>query len=769
MKTAATDSRERQRDLVAVLAIACTAVSFVFGAMWSRAQSGVGDPSTDVYAAHYPNIVYALRQLHLGYGLLWNDLQNCGQPFLPSTLLGLFWPLHVLFLFLDPNRVYFVAAAAHLALGGIGTYLLCQVLNCSRIASFCGAVAFALGGSAIHMAVWVPTTILATYACLPWAVYAGEIVLQRPTVRSAALLGTVLSLQVFSGYPQINWFTYLILGLRFAWELASADLPEPRRTAAAFAVGLALPLLLAGIQLYPMIDMASESVRNVELTAKTRSPFGVFTWEAFRRLLGMRAFAAGIGATLALIPVALAPIGLVGRPHLRVTLFYLGIGALFLSMAFDSRVSDLLRALPLGRSFRFPERSLWGVGFASNVCVGLGVDGLRRAAASKQRRLMSGLAMLAGVAGFYFLSPSGLTQYELYLLASLTIAVGLAFVGPSASRFALWVVPVVLVVNLLLISQHTELRLMTDAKALSGQSAAFDVARQRVTRQDRIYIIGQNLDFSLIVKAASIFSVPSMDDYEPQTSQRYAELFVRMLYDVPMMSINMHVFRLRQVPANRALFDLTAARFVVADTRARGNISGAMQPPLSPLWENGPVVVFENPQALPRAFFVPRLEVEPDPAQLLNRLASAPHDPRQVALVEAMPGDGFLGNSTTASGKVEIVDDRSEDLVLSVQASDEGFLSVQDQLYPGWSATVNDKPVEILRSNYAFRAVRVPAGESRVVFRYRPWSVRLGSAATLAGLLLVVAVWRSGPTSRRKRGGQAAVLICSAGKAGSQT
>src|SRR6185369_1726359 len=114
----------------------------------SRAHSEVGTPSADVYAAHYPNIVHAVRQLRLGYGLQWNTLQNCGQPFLPSTLLGLWWPLHVLFLLLDPNTVYFVAAAVHLALGGIGTYLACREVECQRPAALSAGIAFTLGASA---------------------------------------------------------------------------------------------------------------------------------------------------------------------------------------------------------------------------------------------------------------------------------------------------------------------------------------------------------------------------------------------------------------------------------------------------------------------------------------------------------------------------------------------------------------------------------------------------------------------------------------------
>ena len=69
-----------------------------------------------------------------------------------------------------------------------------------------------------------------------------------------------------------------------------------------------------------------------------------------------------------------------------------------------------------------------------------------------------------------------------------------------------------------------------------------------------------------------------------------------------------------------------------------------------------------------------------------------------------------------------------------------GFLYLADQYFPGWRATVNGAPAPILRANYAFRAVEVPAGTSTVEFRYRPVSVLIGAAITaitLAGLAIL--------------------------------
>jgi uncharacterized membrane protein YfhO len=71
-----------------------------------------------------------------------------------------------------------------------------------------------------------------------------------------------------------------------------------------------------------------------------------------------------------------------------------------------------------------------------------------------------------------------------------------------------------------------------------------------------------------------------------------------------------------------------------------------------------------------------------------------------------------------------------------------GLVVLSDTFYPGWDATVDDRPVPIVRANYFCRGVFVPAGEHRVVFRYRPMSYRVGARISFitCGLILIALV-----------------------------
>ena len=58
-----------------------------------------------------------------------------------------------------------------------------------------------------------------------------------------------------------------------------------------------------------------------------------------------------------------------------------------------------------------------------------------------------------------------------------------------------------------------------------------------------------------------------------------------------------------------------------------------------------------------------------------------------------------------------------------------------DTWYPGWQATLDDKPVPLLRADGLFKAVQVPAGEHHIILSYRPPSYKIGALLSLIAWL----------------------------------
>ena len=100
--------------------------------------------------------------------------------------------------------------AFHLAVAGIGLYLLARELGLLSSAALCGAFAFEFGGITLFLAGYTPSH-LSNYVWMPLALFCTERTLRHPTPRASTYLGAVLAVQILAGYPQHGSFTYQLI------------------------------------------------------------------------------------------------------------------------------------------------------------------------------------------------------------------------------------------------------------------------------------------------------------------------------------------------------------------------------------------------------------------------------------------------------------------------------------------------------------------------------------------------------------------------------
>jgi hypothetical protein len=163
-----------------------------------------------------------------------------------------------------------------------------------------------------------------------------------------------------------------------------------------------------------------------------------------------------------------------------------------------------------------------------------------------------------------------------------------------------------------------------------------------------------------------------------------------------------------------------------------------------------------NEDALPRAYLVNRFRVVPQ-ARAFRHIRVGDVDFRAEVLLEEDPALLGIGFPWAELEPAEIVSYAPERVEIEAQSPGVALLVLSDTHFPGWRATVNGEPAEILRANGLYRAVRVGRGRQRVVFEYVPESLRVGGALSLGSLLSLSAVgvvaWRR---RRVARGGGAA-------------
>jgi hypothetical protein len=158
--------------------------------------------------------------------------------------------------------------------------------------------------------------------------------------------------------------------------------------------------------------------------------------------------------------------------------------------------------------------------------------------------------------------------------------------------------------------------------------------------------------------------------------------------------------------------------------------------------------LFEIPDPLPRAYFVERARTARDGPDALRLLADPAVDLRSEVIIERDGPDdppALLRRFAPA----RFLSQTPARVAIEVDAPRPGYLVFSDSFYPGWDATVDGRAAEVLRANHSFKAVRVEAGASDVVFTFRPRSLRWG--ATLSLLTLLVGVVALVVATRRRR------------------
>ncbi len=144
------------------------------------------------------------------------------------------------------------------------------------------------------------------------------------------------------------------------------------------------------------------------------------------------------------------------------------------------------------------------------------------------------------------------------------------------------------------------------------------------------------------------------------------------------------------------------------------------------------VTIYENPDYLPRAWFVERTVTITDSRQIFRRLNQPDFDPAREAIIEI----NIFDLETPEESAVEILEYGLHELKFEVTSDKKGLLVVSEIYYPaGWNAYLNGVKTEIHPVNYILRGVVIPPGEHILEMRFEPASYRISIILSLIGLI----------------------------------
>ena len=768
-------SSEAVLDLLALALLALLTVIFYRQLLF---QPGTWMPAGggDLAGFLYPTYRFAAESLRRGEIPLWNPYLYGGAPHVADIQSGVFYPVNLLVFFAFPRLTYRLMellAVFHVFLAGASMYLCLRFLPISdggwriadsvfhsehqsairRSACLVGAIAFMFSDffvihfgnlNLIAVTAWLPLAFLGAYRAL--------------TDRSLgwALLGaTALGMAALAGHAQPLQFILLTIALLALHSLISSlqsPISSPRpswrrtlRSLSLVAVVVVVGLGLAALSLLPAVEMVQYTRRAAlsyaEAARYSLPPLaliGFLVPDLFGR--GVEGFwgpwpRVEVGY-LGVLPLLLTAVALVLRWHDRRVRFFALLGALSLLLALGEHTPLHRLAyelVPGFRNLRAPARFIVLADFALAALAAFGLDALQRTPPALLRRWAWRIVWVAPlVAGATALFSAWVLWRFTPAPERVTVAVrGLAiFVGLLAAATLL----IVARAHSRLGPRHTGVLAVTlVALDLILLGSGVEVGYRDPTTNFRHPRIVEFLR-----RDPSLYRIEVRPEAWGWWSPNAALL--HGLYDTggiynPLRLSDYQLFWESLTDRATRLYDFLNAKYVIAPRDF-----ALPWDKFAPVLEDGELAVFLNRRALPRALFVYEVRVAEDQTGAFQAVHAPDFDPSRSVVLERPQLDGVpLPQSTPeAPPQLHVVGFGLNALTLDVTTAAPGVLVLSEVWYPGWKAEVDGRPAPVLRANFAFRAVPVPAGTHRVRLIFAPWSWRVGvmvSLATVLGLL----------------------------------
>jgi hypothetical protein len=757
---------------------------------------------TDPIGEHYPWKVLLAEMIEKREFPLWNPYNLYGVPYLASSTPQAFDPTNVLFGIGDSRLAYDLSILLKIWLSGLTMLLLLRHYRISRLSATVAAISYMLNGAYIgnyHAGwmtgawTWVPLTVLYLEKSRdenPW--------------RNLLLAGIFLGLAHLGGNIQISLQVFLLLGL---WGLASVVYDKSKKQkqlqrwlplATVFGAAI-VSLAIAAVQLVPTAEMLAHVAPRRDHSWMgwlqdwpkhlVRLPFIIAL--AIPNFIGHHSIFSPVLATGAkwsdfvygyagLAPLVFAIIAAFFRNDANARRWrFVAVGALFTVFLTPLVVVLYFRAL-----------IVWC--FAIAVLAGLGLDYLASRTTQVMLLLQRLQRMLTAAAVFFILAVATLSafiawkgrdylpiarQYVESRVRSNNPAFGFnaefylrkveaTFDYYQLSNFALWV-PIGLMM-VLAVSIYWYRRRVLGVGAFKA-----------------LALILVALDLSFF--AASYVPVVSLEKFPhyPATPaikflQADSSLFRFMPaaqegIDPPVFHFESNILPgLQSTSGCGSLNCFRTVKFIesfeesdpgpdpikypqvaaLSNSKYLLTKSKSLPEPPYRLVYSGEINVYENLETMPRAYLVDRFHVM-SAEEILRAIKENRLDYKHEVLLEERPE--FSSQALPEAGPVgEAWMERYSPnrVVVKTRANRETLLVLSDTNYPGWRATINGEDTKILRANYLFRAVAVPAGKSVVEFRYFPVSFQVGLAISFLAFLvclgvLLVETMRRGKARRR--------------------
>jgi len=731
----------------------------------------------------YPLRLIAVRMVKSGELPLWNPYILSGTPLLATeSPRGFLYPLNVIFVLTDPLRALGYASFLHLFLAAAFTFSYLRSIELSRPSSLIGSIVFGLGGyflvylslvELVNTGVWLPLMLL----CV-------EKLVREKQRLWAMVLAFAIGMVGLAGQFSILAYELLAVGLYSAWRLIPMlrvqGTAKAAQTALWLIVAVIMGVCLSAAQLIPTYEALpffDRAHRSYEARlGRGRSPLflataiipDVFGNPVDRPGWGRHAFGYNVpgyyagGSTYAgVLPLVLGVSALILNRR-RHGAFFAALAVLSVAIFVNTGLFRILYLIPIFRFGRETDAKILYF-FGISVLTALGLDAVLRSSDRARRRMTRriGLALcLSGFAAVAIVALAGLAMnsggigqdVELlrhwyhYNTTNVMRFVLLAFAGSllflllardRIQPYVFGVLAIILVVADLFyfgwkfnpVQSPDSLYAETDSiRFLQADRSLYRVIRG--PRSKRVFP----------PNSLQVYGISDAQGYTPLLLDNYAQ-FMDLIED--------GISRDRSIyPPDRAaslsskLLDLLNVKYVISREDTREDMAWLEQSDDTiELVYDGEVKIYENKDALPRAFVVTNYEVLQDKEEIFAELTREGFDPASCVILEQEPAPHAVGADVLArESSANILEYAPSRVTVEARMSSDGFLVLSDLYYNGWRAFVDGDEGTVYKADYIFRAVQLSEGRHIVEFVFDPLSFKVGVAVSVLTLLLMASL-----------------------------
>jgi hypothetical protein len=711
---------------------------------------------TDPVEQGEPDRLFAIDQLSHGHFPRWTPYEYGGAPFL--------WPKYspfLLFTCLTKSPIILAWSQLLMAIvAGTGIFLFCRiVLDLNFWPATVAAWCYPLTG---FFVLWQGCLACLPVYWLPWLLLAVDRTIHGNRI-APVLVALASGLALVSGNIDVAGQVLLVSGLFACWRLWEIhgfrwwQFPKAK-IITVLILGWSLGILLAAPHFLPILEYAKNGERMIHRAKgiEERPPVGIAALpqavlpdiygsteygsaplfpEGESNLIESSAAAyAGILAAL-----LVAPLAFFTKRHRSINLFWTLLAIFGLGWCLD--IPGIVQALRLpGLNMMSHDRLVFATGFAVIVMMATGLDALQQGSVQWRRPLWLIAGVLAGIfvwtayhaehlpeplatkLGFYIQSGHaypGITTMEevrhaqnwfivhdtvpaIFCGAGLIVCLCLK---NGKQRYLSCALSVLLLADLLWFGHGRFIQ--SDPAFYYPQIPALVEASQ--STDERMIGFG-----CLPPELSSVAGLRDVRGYDPVDPYRWLTLltnaadassivadYAKSLWLRPQL-LETNSFQFVRLPP---LLNLLSVRYVV--------FRGTALPHFQPSFQSPDYFIMENPSALPRAFVPESVATIADDQEQVQKLTAPDFNPRKTAYVETpltLPED--------CRGSAKIKEETPTHIVVEAQMETPGLLVLADSYNNGWKATLNRKPVPILRTDYALRGVALPSGSTVVDFNY---------------------------------------------------